>query len=87
MSIPAPADLLRHRGPALVVDAIDGFDGATLRCRAGAARRPWPALLEGAAQAAGLAAGHFWRCRVEVRDAAGALLLEGTVTLAPEPAR
>ncbi len=30
---------------------------------------------------------HFWRCRVEVRDAAGALLLEGTVTLAPEPAR
>ena len=30
---------------------------------------------------------HFWRCRVEVRDAAGTLLLEGTVTLAPEPAR
>jgi len=29
---------------------------------------------------------HFWRCRVEVRDAAGALLLEGSVTLAPEPA-
>ena len=29
---------------------------------------------------------HFWRCRFEVRDAAGALLLEGTVTLAPEPA-
>ena len=127
MSTGAPADLLRHRGPALVVDAIDGFDGATLCCRAGAARRPWPALLEGAAQAAGLAAGlrpgglsrhalvaeyrdvrvhaaahagplrfaarlerrvlHFWRCRVEVRDAAGTLLLEGTVTLAPEPAR
>ena len=118
--------LLRHRGRALVVDAIDGWDGATLRCRAGAAPRPWPALLEGAAQAAGLAAGlrpgglsrravvaeyrdvrvhatthagplrfaahlerrvlHFWRCRVEVRDAAGALLLAGCVTLAPEPA-
>jgi len=125
VSTPAPADLLRHRGPALVVDAIDGFDGATLRCRAGAARRPWPALLEGAAQAAGLVAGlrprglssravvaeyrdvrvhaathagplrfaarlerrvlHFWRCRVQVRDEAGALLLRGAVTLAPEP--
>lgn len=26
---------------------------------------------------------HFWRCRIEARDPAGALLLEGTVTLAP----
>ena len=122
-----PAELLRHRGPALVVDAIDGFDGETLCCRAGAAQRTWPALLEGAAQAAGLAAGlrpgglsrqavvaeyrdvrvhaaahagalrfaarlerrvlHFWRCRIEVRDGAGALLLEGAVTLAPVPTR
>jgi predicted hotdog family 3-hydroxylacyl-ACP dehydratase len=123
----APAEILRHRGPALLVGAIDGWDGETLRCRAaGAGPWSWPAMLEGAAQTAGLAAGlrprglpadavvaeyrdvvlhagahagpirfvarverrvlHFWRCRVEVRDAAGALLLEGTVALAPEPA-
>lgn len=127
MTHPAPADVLRHRGPALLVAGIDGWDGETLRCRAaGAGPWPWPVMLEGAAQAAGLAAGHhprglaaravvaeyrdvvlhaaahagpirfvarverrvlhFWRCHVEVRDAAGALLLEGTVALAPEPA-
>ena len=122
-----PAAILRHRGPALVVDTIDGWEGETLHCRAtDPGPWSWPAMLEGAAQAAGLAAGlrprglsshavvaeyrdvrvhaathtgplrlaarvqrrilHFWRCRVRVRDAAGTLLLEGSVSLAPEPA-
>lgn len=122
-----PGDILRHRGPALLVAGIDGWDGETLRCRAaGEGPWTWPVMLEGAAQAAGLAAGlqprglparavvaeyrdvvlhaaahagpirfvarverrvlHFWRCRVEVRGASGALLLEGSVALAPEPA-
>jgi hypothetical protein len=27
---------------------------------------------------------HFWRCRVEVRAADDALLLEGSITVAPE---
>jgi len=127
MTLPAPGELLRHRGAALLVDTIEGWDGEILRCRApGDGPWSWPAMLESAAQTAGLAAGlrprglspraviaeyrdvrvhaarhagalcvaarverrvlHFWRCRVEVRDAAGALLLEGAVTLAPEPA-
>jgi len=127
MTCPAPAEILHHRGPALLVGDIEGWDGERLRCRAsGAGPWSWPRMLEAAAQAAGLAAGlrprglpvravvaeyrdvvlhvarhpgpirlaarverrvlHFWRCRVEVRDAGGALLLEGTVTLAPAPA-
>jgi hypothetical protein len=58
MTLPAPADVLRHRGPALVVAAIEGFDGTTLRCRS-AAEGPWrwPRVLEGAAQTAGLLVG------------------------------
>src|SRR5689334_3179212 len=58
MTLPAPGALLRHRGPALLVDAIEGWDGTTLRCRA-AGEGPWlwPAMLESAAQTAGLAAG------------------------------
>jgi predicted hotdog family 3-hydroxylacyl-ACP dehydratase len=121
---PSPAALLRHRGPALLLDAIETCDGRTLGCSSrGAGPWPWPRMLEGAAQAAGLLAGmqpegpaasaviaqyrdvivhgaaapgplrfvaaldrrllHFWRCRVEVRDEGGRLLLEGLVTLAP----
>jgi hypothetical protein len=106
------------------VHAIERFGGDTLTCTGVARRRwDWPALLEGAAQTAGLLAGfqrsgldrtaviaeyrdvivhrpahrgavrfaarlerrvlRFWRCRLEVRAAGGALLLEGAVTLAP----
>ena len=53
-----PARLLRHRGPALLVATVEAVDDRTVVC---AARDdgawPWPRLLEGAAQAAGLAAG------------------------------
>jgi hypothetical protein len=118
-----PAELLRHRGPALLVGAIERREGDTIVCTSrhdGPWR--WPLVLEGAAQAAGLLAGlrggvsnraliaeyrgvvvhaqryegevrfvarierrllHFWRCRIEARDAAGRLLLEGTVSVAP----
>lgn len=53
----AVATLLRHRPPALMLDAIVAFDGPTLACsgRAGAWR--WAELLEGSAQTAGLLAG------------------------------
>jgi hypothetical protein len=124
MRHPSPAALMRHRGPALLIDAIETCDGRTLGCTSrGAGPWPWPRMLEGAAQTAGLLAGmqpdgpasssviaqyrdvvvhgevkrgplrfvaeldrrllHFWRCRVEVRDESGRLLLEGRVTLAP----
>lgn len=124
MSHPAPAALMRHRGPALLIDEIETCDGRTLGCTSRASGLwPWPRMLEGAAQTAGLLAGmqpggpggnsviaqyrdvvvhgevqrgplrfvaeldrrllHFWRCRVEVRDESGRLLLEGRVTLAP----
>jgi hypothetical protein len=119
-----PADLLRHRGPALRVAAIESFDGESIVCAGrGEGSWRWPLVLEGAAQAAGLLAGlaggvtnraviaeyrsillhaeraegpirfaarierrllHFWRCRIEARDAAGRVLLEGSVTLAPD---
>jgi hypothetical protein len=121
-------DLLPHRPPALLLDAVEHAGGEVLVCtsdRDGAWH--WAELLEGAAQCAGLLAGlhpggprrsviaeyrdvvlhtashvgsvgfharldrrvlHFWRCRVEARDAGGGLLLAGAVTLAPErPAR
>lgn len=124
MGHPSPAALMRHRDPALLIDAIETCDGWTLGCTSrGAGPWPWPRMLEGAAQTAGLLAGmqpggppgssviaqyrdvivhgevhrgplrfvaeldrrllHFWRCRVEVRDEGGRLLLEGRVTLAP----
>jgi predicted hotdog family 3-hydroxylacyl-ACP dehydratase len=120
-----PAELLRHRGPALLVGTIEAFDGDTIACASsGDGPWRWPLVLEGAAQAAGLLAGlhgglsnraviaeyrgvvvhaerhdgpisfrarierrllHFWRCRIEARAAGGALLLEGRVSLAPQP--
>src|SRR3989454_12543224 len=33
MTLPAPGELLRHRGAALLVDTIEGWDGEILRCR------------------------------------------------------
>jgi hypothetical protein len=124
MKLPPPARLLRHRGPALLLATVDAFDGDRLVCGSnGGGPWPWPRLLEGAAQTAGLLAGlqaggpgktaviaqyrdvvihadahdgairfharldrrvlHFWRCAVEARAAAGDLLLEGLVTIAP----
>jgi hypothetical protein len=58
VSAPAPADVLRHRAPALLLGAVERFDGAALACASsGAGPWRWPAMLEGAAQAAGLLAG------------------------------
>jgi hypothetical protein len=58
MMLPPPARLLRHRGPALLLGAVEAFDGQTLACSSSdAGAWAWPRLLEGAAQAAGLLAG------------------------------
>jgi hypothetical protein len=54
---PAPATLLRHVPPAVLVDAIVARDDTTLRCRADARPWTWPLLLEACAQTAGLLAG------------------------------
>lgn len=124
MRFPDPRTVLRHRPPAVLVSAVTAFSGDTLMALGvGDGPWPWPKLLEGAAQAAGLLAGaqeggladtaviadyrdvivhaathagpvrfraaldrrilHFWRCRIEARAEDGALLLAGTVTLAP----
>jgi hypothetical protein len=124
MTLPVPGEVLRHRAPALLVEAIEAFDGDGLTCRAVArAAWRWPEMLEGAAQTAGLLTGlqkdglsnraviaeyagvvvhvaehqgtlrfrarlerrilRCWRCRIEVRDRSDALLLAGSVTLAP----
>jgi hypothetical protein len=54
----APAALLRHRRPALALGPVVARDDGRLVCRGvDAGRWPWPRLLEGAAQAAGLLAG------------------------------
>jgi predicted hotdog family 3-hydroxylacyl-ACP dehydratase len=53
-----PAELLRHRTPALLLATIESFDGETIVCTSreiGPWR--WPLVLEGAAQTAGLLAG------------------------------
>ncbi|MEW6268779.1 MAG: hypothetical protein AB1689_05710 [Thermodesulfobacteriota bacterium] len=123
MSLPAPAELLRHRPPAVLVDAIAEHRAGGLLCTAAARAWTWPQMLEAAAQTAGLLAGlhegaprdaviaqyrdvdvhapehrgalrvratfdrrvlQFWRCRFEVRDLAGHLLLAGRVALAPD---
>ena len=58
MSIPTPERMLRHRPPALLVDAVLAYTGTSITCSArGEGPWPWPRLLEGAAQAAGLLAG------------------------------
>jgi hypothetical protein len=121
-----PAQVMRHRGAALLVDAIESREPQRLCCTSrGDGPWPWPRMLEGAAQTAGLLAGlqpggpfggivaqyrnvevatrehpgplrfvatferrvlHFWRCRVEVRDRDGEVLLTGSVTIAAPPA-
>lgn len=58
MTLPAPSALLRHRPPALLLGAVEAHGPGRLVCRGIDARRwPWPRLLEGTAQAAGLLAG------------------------------
>jgi hypothetical protein len=58
MTRPAPAVLLRHRPPALLLGTIEVHDADRLVCRGIDQRRwPWARLLEGTAQAAGLVAG------------------------------
>jgi hypothetical protein len=49
---------MRHRAPALLLDAIAAFTGDTLACTSrDTAEWSWPLVLEGAAQTAGLLAG------------------------------
>ncbi len=56
--LPPPAALLRHRPPALLLGAVEAHASGHLVCRGIDGRRwPWPRLLEGTAQAAGLLAG------------------------------
>jgi hypothetical protein len=58
MTLPPPDQLLRHRGPALLLATVDAFDGDHLACGSrGTGPWAWPRLLEGAAQTAGLLAG------------------------------
>ena len=58
MRVPSPAAVLRHSGPALLLHRVERFDGDTLACVArGVGPWAWPAMLEAAAQAAGLLAG------------------------------
>jgi hypothetical protein len=53
-----PAELLRHRGPALLVATIEVVDADTIACTSrGEGPWRWPLVLEGAAQAAGLLVG------------------------------
>ncbi|HZR84453.1 MAG TPA: hypothetical protein VFD92_25365 [Candidatus Binatia bacterium] len=54
----SPGDLMRHRGPALLVDEIERREASSLACTASdRGTWPWPRMLEGAAQTAGLLAG------------------------------
>jgi hypothetical protein len=57
VSLPRPGDLLRHRPPAVLVDAILEQGAGTLTCSADERRWTWPHMLEAAAQTAGLLAG------------------------------
>jgi hypothetical protein len=58
VALPAPGRLLRHRPPALLLGSVEAHTGRTLACTGiDAGLWPWPRLLEGTAQAAGLLAG------------------------------
>ena len=58
MTFPAPAALLRHGPEARLVGAIERLDAAGIACTSrGAGVWPWPRMLEGAAQAAGMLVG------------------------------
>ena len=58
MRIPEPAAVMRHRAPALLLDAIERFTGDHLTCTSRDVDRwSWPLVLEGTAQTAGLLAG------------------------------
>jgi predicted hotdog family 3-hydroxylacyl-ACP dehydratase len=57
MSLPAPATLLRHREPALLLGTIDDLVDDRLTCTSTARSSwQWTEMLEAAAQAAGLLA-------------------------------
>jgi len=58
MSSPTPERLLRHRPPALLLDAVLSYGGTHITCSGrGDGPWTWPRMLEGAAQTAGLLAG------------------------------
>lgn len=58
MTLPAPAAVLRHGPEARLVRAIRRLDAAGIECTSrGRGPWPWPRMLEGAAQAAGLLLG------------------------------
>lgn len=58
MTLPAPGVVLRHRPPALLLGTVEALAGRTLACTGiDAGQWPWPRLLEGTAQTAGLLAG------------------------------
>jgi len=58
VDLPPPAALLRHRGPALLLESIDAHEGGRLSCSTVARDDwTWPRMLEAAAQTAGLLAG------------------------------
>src|SRR5262249_59492245 len=58
VALPAPGLMLRHRPPALLLATVEAHTGRTLTCTGiDAGSWPWPRLLEGTAQAAGLLAG------------------------------
>lgn len=58
MSLPRPAELLRHRPPALLLESLDSLDAERLHCTTPSRSAwTWPEVLESGAQAAGLVAG------------------------------
>jgi hypothetical protein len=58
MTFPDPATVLRHRPPAVLVRSVVDFSAERLTCSSSDdGAWPWPRLLEGSAQTAGLLAG------------------------------